>query len=212
MPRLPRPPRPRDAARRAARDICRRTPVHAANAEVRPAIHGAHVELRTARLGLRWNRLSLSAYAPGHRATLAADARCIAGNVERSRRLSSAAASMPHQFLHPGGENGPAQDRDEQDFDAPVLSLSLGDTCLFRVGGSQRNDPTRSFRLSSGDALLLGGGYRLAFHGVDRIEPGTSTLLAEGGRINLTLRRVTRPATESARPHPAAAEAPHDYR
>jgi DNA oxidative demethylase len=83
------------------------------------------------------------------------------------------------------------QDRDEQDFAAPVVSLSLGDTCLFRVGGTQRRDKTRSLRLASGDALVLGGEARLAFHGVDRILPGTSTLLPEGGRINLTLRRVT---------------------
>jgi len=114
-------------------------------------------------------------------------------------------------FYTPAAKMGLHQDRDEQDFDAPVLSLSLGDTCLFRLGGSKRNDPTRSFRLSSGDALVLGGDCRLAFHGVDRIEPGTSTLLAEGGRINLTLRRVTRTATESARPRPAA-EALHDDR
>jgi alkylated DNA repair protein (DNA oxidative demethylase) len=82
------------------------------------------------------------------------------------------------------------QDRDEKDFSAPVISLSLGDTCLFRVGGTRRSDPTRSFRLASGDAAVLGGEARLAFHGVDRIVPGTSTLLPEGGRINLTLRRV----------------------
>ena len=84
------------------------------------------------------------------------------------------------------------QDRDEDDLDAPVLSLSLGDTCLFRVGGHQRRDPTRSFKLHSGDALALGGAARLAFHGVDRILAGSSTLLPMGGRINLTLRRVTR--------------------
>jgi alkylated DNA repair protein (DNA oxidative demethylase) len=95
------------------------------------------------------------------------------------------------------------QDRDEADFDAPVVSLSLGDSCLFRVGGAQRSDPTRSFRLNSGDVLVLGGASRLAFHGVDRIYPGTSTLLAEGGRINLTMRRVTRPA-ESSRPRQVA--------
>jgi alkylated DNA repair protein (DNA oxidative demethylase) len=85
------------------------------------------------------------------------------------------------------------QDRDEADLAAPVVSLSLGDSCLFRIGGTKRNDPTRTFRLGSGDALVLGGSARLAFHGVDRILPGTSTLLPEGGRINLTLRRVTRP-------------------
>jgi alkylated DNA repair protein (DNA oxidative demethylase) len=85
------------------------------------------------------------------------------------------------------------QDRDEKDFSAPVVSLSLGDTCLFRVGGSRRGAATRSFRLASGDAIVLGGRARLAFHGVDRIMPGTSTLLAEGGRFNLTLRRVSAP-------------------
>jgi DNA oxidative demethylase len=84
------------------------------------------------------------------------------------------------------------QDRDEQEFSAPVVSFSLGDTCLFRMGGTHRGDATRSLRLASGDALVFGGEARLAYHGVDRIMPGTSTLLPEGGRINLTLRRVTR--------------------
>jgi alkylated DNA repair protein (DNA oxidative demethylase) len=103
-------------------------------------------------------------------------------------------ASAPQACLinvyAPTARMGLHQDRDEQDFTAPVVSLSLGDTCLFRVGGTRRSDPTRSFRLSSGDAVVLGGAARLAFHGVDRIMPGTSTLLPEGGRINLTLRRV----------------------
>jgi DNA oxidative demethylase len=93
----------------------------------------------------------------------------------------------------PTARMGLHQDRDEQDFAAPVVSLSLGDTCLFRIGGTRRGDPTRSFRLTSGDAVVLGGEARLAFHGVDRIMPGSSTLLPEGGRINLTLRRVRKP-------------------
>jgi alkylated DNA repair protein (DNA oxidative demethylase) len=84
------------------------------------------------------------------------------------------------------------QDRDEQEFSAPVLSVSLGDTCLFRYGGLKRADPTRSVKLESGDALIIGGDSRLCFHGVDRVYPGTSDLLPKGGRINLTLRRVTR--------------------
>jgi DNA oxidative demethylase len=92
----------------------------------------------------------------------------------------------------PGTRMGLHQDRDEEDLSAPVVSLSLGDTCLFRVGGTRRSDPTHSFHLASGDALILGGSNRLAFHGVDRILAGTSTLLPEGGRINLTLRRVSR--------------------
>ncbi len=94
----------------------------------------------------------------------------------------------------PGARMGLHQDRDEQELSAPVVSLSLGDDALFRIGGAARNAPTKSFRLRSGDAMILGGAARLAFHGVDRIVPGTSTLLAEGGRINLTLRRVTRPS------------------
>jgi alkylated DNA repair protein (DNA oxidative demethylase) len=85
------------------------------------------------------------------------------------------------------------QDRDETAFAAPVVSLSLGDTCLFRIGGENRGDPTGTIRLASGDAVVLGGEARLAFHGVDRIVPGSSTLLPEGGRFNLTLRRVTVP-------------------
>jgi alkylated DNA repair protein (DNA oxidative demethylase) len=86
------------------------------------------------------------------------------------------------------------QDRDEADFAAPVLSVSLGDSAIFRVGGLARKDPTRAFELKSGDVVVLAGKDRLAFHGIDRILPGTSSLLSEGGRINLTLRRVTKPA------------------
>ncbi|MBY5840321.1 alpha-ketoglutarate-dependent dioxygenase AlkB [Rhizobium leguminosarum] len=82
------------------------------------------------------------------------------------------------------------QDKDEQDLKAPVVSISLGNSCLFRVGGLSRNDRTLSFKLSSGDLVVLGGAGRLCFHGVDRIHPATSTLLKNGGRINLTLRRV----------------------
>jgi alkylated DNA repair protein (DNA oxidative demethylase) len=94
----------------------------------------------------------------------------------------------------PTARMGLHRDRDEEDFAAPVVSLSLGDTCIFRLGGTSRRDPTVSFRLASGDAMVLSGEKRLAFHGVDRIIPGTSTLLPQGGRINLTMRRVTHPA------------------
>lgn len=83
------------------------------------------------------------------------------------------------------------QDRDEADLAAPVLSVSLGDDALFRLGGSTRSDPTRSMLLRSGDVVVLGGDARLCFHGIDRVLSGTSTLVPDGGRINLTLRRVT---------------------
>jgi DNA oxidative demethylase len=97
-------------------------------------------------------------------------------------------------FYDESAKMGLHQDRDEQELAAPVVSLSLGDTALFRLGGSRRGDRTRSLTLQSGDAIVFGGPARLAFHGIDRITPGSSTLLAEGGRINLTLRRVTRSA------------------
>jgi len=90
----------------------------------------------------------------------------------------------------PGARMGLHQDRDEQEFAAPVLSLSLGDTAVFRIGGVVRSDPTRSIKLASGDALLLSGPSRLAYHGIDRLIPDSSTLLKQPGRINLTLRRV----------------------
>jgi alkylated DNA repair protein (DNA oxidative demethylase) len=97
-------------------------------------------------------------------------------------------------YYGPGARMGPHQDRDEEDFSAPVVSVSLGDACLFRLGGLKRADPTQTFKLASGDVLVLGGEARLAFHGVARILPGTSDLLAEGGRFNVTLRRVTAPS------------------
>lgn len=101
-------------------------------------------------------------------------------------------------FYRAEAKMGLHQDRDEADFDAPLVSISLGDDCRFRLGGTERSDPTRAFRLGSGDVLVLAGPARLAFHGVDRILPGTSTLLSAGGRINLTLRRVTKPTGSTA--------------
>lgn len=82
-------------------------------------------------------------------------------------------------------------DADEAAVNAPVLSISLGDDALFRLGGPMRAGPTRSFWLKSGDVVLLAGAARRAFHGIDRIRAGSSSLVPGGGRINLTLRRVT---------------------
>lgn len=87
-------------------------------------------------------------------------------------------------------------DADEDAKDAPVVSVSLGSRALFRLGGLERSNPTSSMRLASGDVVVLGGEARRAYHGVDRIYPGSSTLIPGGGRINLTLRRVTSPVCE----------------
>ena len=109
-------------------------------------------------------------------------------------------AAYPHppeaclvNFYQQGAKMGLHQDRDEEDLAAPVLSVSLGDTAVFRFGGTERGGKTQTLKLNSGDLLVMGGPARLCFHGIDRVLSGTSTLLKEGGRINLTLRRVTKP-------------------
>jgi DNA oxidative demethylase len=114
--------------------------------------------------------------------------------------LWGALARYPHppeacliNYYAGNAKMGLHQDRDEEDFAAPVLSVSLGDTGVFRVGGTTRKDPTRKFELLSGGVFVLDGEDRLAYHGIDRILPGTSDLLDEGGRFNLTLRRVSKP-------------------
>jgi DNA oxidative demethylase len=90
-----------------------------------------------------------------------------------------------------GAKMGLHQDKDEAALNAPVLSVSLGDDALFRIGGTARKGATRSVKLRSGDVLMFGGPARLAYHGIDRILSGTSRLIPGGGRINLTLRRIT---------------------
>ncbi len=114
--------------------------------------------------------------------------------------LWSDIANYPHppeaclvNFYTAQAKMGLHQDRDEQDFAAPVVSISLGDQALFRWGGATRGGKTQSVKLSSGDVLVMGGEARLCFHGIDRVYAGTSTLLKDGGRINMTMRRVTLP-------------------
>ena len=93
-------------------------------------------------------------------------------------------------FYGEGARMGLHQDKDEGDFTFPVLSVSLGDDALFRMGGADRPAPTQSLWLRSGDVVVMGGEARLAWHGIDRVRHGSSALLPKGGRINLTLRVV----------------------
>ncbi len=102
-----------------------------------------------------------------------------------------------------GAKMGLHQDRDEADTSWPVVSISLGDDALFRIGQTTRKGPTQSIWLQSGDVAVLGGPARLAYHGIDRIKFGSSTLLPKGGRLNLTLRVAgadSSLASESPRP------------
>lgn len=93
-------------------------------------------------------------------------------------------------FYDADAKMGMHQDRDEADLDMPVVSISLGDDARLRVGGVEKGGKTQSLWLNSGDVAVMGGEARLAFHGIDRIRAGSSALLPNGGRINLTLRVV----------------------
>lgn len=94
-------------------------------------------------------------------------------------------------FYSPGATLGLHQDRDERDLSAPVVSVSLGDTATFLLGGQRRSDPVQQLELPSGTVMLLAGENRMAWHGVAAIHPGTAPagLLRSPGRINLTFRR-----------------------
>lgn len=96
-------------------------------------------------------------------------------------------------YYGPGARMGSHVDADEADKSAPVLSVSLGDSAVFHVGGAKRSDPKLRIKLHSGDVAILGGPARRHYHGIDRVLAGSSRLLSEGGRFNLTLRRVTLP-------------------
>mgnify|MGYP001793237363 CR=1 FL=1 len=93
-------------------------------------------------------------------------------------------------FYDAQAKMGMHQDRDEANFDWPVLSVSLGDDGLFRMGNETRGGKTESIWLTSGDVVVMGGEARLKYHGIDRIRAGSSTLLENDGRLNLTLRVV----------------------
>ncbi|KUJ78079.1 alkylated DNA repair dioxygenase [Ruegeria marisrubri] len=90
-----------------------------------------------------------------------------------------------------GSRMGLHQDKDEADFSWPVVSVSLGDDALFRIGNTTRGGKTESVWLNSGDVVIMGGPARLTYHGIDRIRFGSSRLLPKGGRLNLTLRVAT---------------------
>ena len=81
-------------------------------------------------------------------------------------------------------------DNDENELRAPVVSVSLGDPAMFRIGGPSRGGPTKGLKLFSGDVVVLAGKARLCHHGVSKVFYGESALVPKGGRINLTMRRV----------------------
>jgi alkylated DNA repair protein (DNA oxidative demethylase) len=94
-------------------------------------------------------------------------------------------------FYSTAAKMGLHQDLDEKDQSAAVIGVSLGDEALFRIGAAERGGKTASVNLASGDVVAFGGAARLAYHGIDRIKPGSSRLLPGGGRLSVTLRRVS---------------------
>tara|TARA_B110000091_G_scaffold115544_1_gene124720 strand:- start:19 stop:657 length:639 start_codon:yes stop_codon:yes gene_type:complete len=109
-------------------------------------------------------------------------------------RVMAALAPDPEcclvNYYGEGARMGLHQDRDEANFEWPVVSISLGDDALFRVGGAARGGKTESIWLQSGDVAVIGGAARLNYHGIDRVKFGSSRLLKDGGRLNVTLRVV----------------------
>jgi alkylated DNA repair protein (DNA oxidative demethylase) len=92
-------------------------------------------------------------------------------------------------FYDDDAKLGMHQDKEERT-DAPVVSLSIGDTCVFRFGNTEtRGKPYTDLELRSGDLFVFGGPSRWAYHGVPKILPGTSPGLLSG-RLNLTLRET----------------------
>lgn len=89
----------------------------------------------------------------------------------------------------PGARMSLHQDKDEQDFGAPIVSVSLGLPAVFLFGGLQRADKPRRFRLEHGDVVVWGGPTRLVFHGVAPLADGEHALVGRE-RINLTFRKA----------------------
>lgn len=89
-----------------------------------------------------------------------------------------------------GAKMGLHVDQDELELNAPVVSVSLGDPALFKIGGEKRGGTTAGVKLFSGDVVVLAGSARRCYHGVSRVFYGESALVPKGGRINLTMRRV----------------------
>ncbi|BFV56613.1 alpha-ketoglutarate-dependent dioxygenase AlkB [Kitasatospora sp. CMC57] len=94
-----------------------------------------------------------------------------------------------NHYAH-GAHMGLHQDKDER-IDAPVVSLSLGDSCVFRLGNTEtRTRPWTDLELRGGDLLVFGGPMRFAYHGVPRTHPGTADpALGLVGRLNITIRQ-----------------------
>ena len=122
------------------------------------------------------------------------DLRALALKVAASAGMSLDPDICIINFYDMDGRMGLHQDKDEHERSIaaglPVVSLSIGDTARFLIGGTRRREPVTALLLESGDAFVFGGPSRLRYHGVSRIIPGTAPpTLAMQGRFNLTFRQ-----------------------
>ena len=92
-------------------------------------------------------------------------------------------------YTRDAGKLGHHRDKTEKELTAPIVTVSLGDSCVFGIGGPNYSDPVQEIALDSGDVVVQGGPARMYYHEVLRILPGSSNLLKQGGRISLTGRR-----------------------
>ena len=147
----------------------------------RPPDVGGDDELRRSWLGHRSQRLSLRCRRSRIRKAVAGDAAIVSRSwPDRPRRARALPASAPDACLinryEPGARMSLHQDRDEQDFGAPIVSVSLGLPAIFLFGGLKRSDKPRRYRLEHGDVVVWGGPARLFFHGVAPLADGEHAL------------------------------------
>jgi len=120
--------------------------------------------------------------------------RSLAGELARSAGMAIDADICILNYYDADGRMGLHQDKDEGEraiaAGVPVVSVSIGDTARFLIGGTRRREPVETILLESGDAFVFGGPARLCYHGVSRILPGTAPPeLSVAGRFNLTFRQ-----------------------
>jgi alkylated DNA repair protein (DNA oxidative demethylase) len=112
---------------------------------------------------------------------------------ERASAAAGFEAFWPDACLinryQPGARMSLHQDKDEEDFGAPIVSVSLGLPATFLFGGLKRSDKPRRFRLEHGDIVVWGGPARLVYHGVAPLADGEHAVLGRQ-RINLTFRKA----------------------
>jgi DNA alkylation damage repair protein AlkB len=167
----------------------------------RPVVRGgAYMRLEMMCLGRHWNprtyryEAARSDYDSLPVQELPADLRLLAQYAAALAGFQIAPDICLISHYSESGRLGVHQDKDERpetiEAGIPIVSISLGDTAEFRIGGLKRRDPLKKTVLESGDAVVMGGPSRLRFHGISRIHPCTSpAALGQSGRYNLSFRQ-----------------------